>query len=253
MMEIKKYLPTMIDAARDAGIAILEIYNSDEFETIKNDAELNQADLKAHRAIENKLADTGFPILSEDGKEISYAERKDWEYYWLIDPLDGTKEFLKKNDEFTVNIALMHHNEPILGVIFSPVLDKLYFGGKEMGAFMDENMDPEHQLKLIKNETDIVRIVTSRSHHSEETKAYISNYKNAEIITMGSSLKFMLIADSEADLYPRFSPTMEWDTAAAHAILRGMQLDIVSIDDQQPLKYNKEDLLNPSFMVSTLK
>ena len=253
MMEIKKYLPTMIDAARDAGIAILEIYNSDEFETIKNDTELNQADLKAHRAIENKLADTGFPILSEDGKEISYAERKDWEYYWLIDPLDGTKEFLKKNDEFTVNIALMHHNEPILGVIFSPVLDKLYFGGKELGAFMDENMDPEHQLKLIKNETDIVRIVTSRSHHSEETKAYISNYKNAEIITMGSSLKFMLIADSEADLYPRFSPTMEWDTAAAHAILRGMQLDIVSIDDQQPLKYNKKDLLNPSFMVSTLK
>ncbi|WP_222706207.1 3'(2'),5'-bisphosphate nucleotidase CysQ [Mesonia sp. K4-1] len=253
MMEIKKYLPTMIDAARDAGIAILEIYNSDEFETIKNDAELNQADLKAHRAIENKLADTGFPILSEDGKEISYAERKDWEYYWLIDPLDGTKEFLKKNDEFTVNIALMHHNEPILGVIFSPVLDKLYFGGKEMGAFMDENMDPEHQLKLIKNETDIVRIVTSRSHHSDETKAYISNYENAEVITMGSSLKFMLIADSEADLYPRFSPTMEWDTAAAHAILRGMQLDIVSIDDQQPLKYNKKDLLNPSFMVSTLK
>ncbi|TXK73190.1 3'(2'),5'-bisphosphate nucleotidase CysQ [Mesonia sp. K4-1] len=252
-MEIKKYLPTMIDAARDAGIAILEIYNSDEFETIKNDAELNQADLKAHRAIENKLADTGFPILSEDGKEISYAERKDWEYYWLIDPLDGTKEFLKKNDEFTVNIALMHHNEPILGVIFSPVLDKLYFGGKEMGAFMDENMDPEHQLKLIKNETDIVRIVTSRSHHSDETKAYISNYENAEVITMGSSLKFMLIADSEADLYPRFSPTMEWDTAAAHAILRGMQLDIVSIDDQQPLKYNKKDLLNPSFMVSTLK
>jgi 3'(2'), 5'-bisphosphate nucleotidase len=252
-MEIKKYLPTMIDAARDAGIAILEIYNSDEFETIKNDTELNQADLKAHRAIENKLADIGFPILSEDGEEISYTERKDWEYYWLVDPLDGTKEFLKKNDEFTVNIALMHHNEPILGVIFSPVLDKLYFGGKELGAFMDENMDPEHQLKLIKNETDIVRIVTSRSHHSEETKAYISNYKNAEIITMGSSLKFMLIADSEADLYPRFSPTMEWDTAAAHAILRGMQLDIVSIDDQQPLKYNKEDLLNPSFMVSTLK
>ena len=117
MMEIKKYLPTMIDAARDAGIAILEIYNSDEFETIKNDTELNQADLKAHRAIENKLADIGFPILSEDGEEISYTERKDWEYYWLIDPLDGTKEFLKKNDEFTVNIALMHHNEPILGVI----------------------------------------------------------------------------------------------------------------------------------------
>lgn len=252
-MEIKKYLPTMIDAARDAGIAILEIYNSDEFETIKNDTELNQADLKAHRAIENKLLETGFPILSEDGEEVSYAERKDWEYYWLVDPLDGTKEFIKKNDEFTVNIALMHNNEPILGVIFSPVLDKLYFGGKELGAFMDENMDPEHQLKLIKNETDSVRIVTSRSHHNEETKAYISNYENAEVITMGSSLKFMLIADSEADLYPRFSPTMEWDTAAAHAILRGMQLDIVSIDDQQPLKYNKEDLLNPSFMVSTLK
>ena len=252
-MEIKNYLPTMIDAARDAGIAILEIYNSEEFETIKNDAELNQADLKAHRAIENKLSETGFPILSEDGEEVSYTERKDWEYYWLVDPLDGTKEFIKKNDEFTVNIALMHNNEPILGVIFSPVLDKLYFGGKEMGAFMDENMDPEHQLKLIKNETDIVRIVTSRSHHNEETKAYISNYENAEVITMGSSLKFMLIADSEADLYPRFSPTMEWDTAAAHAILRGMQLDIVSTENQQPLKYNKEDLLNPSFMVSTLK
>lgn len=253
-MEVKKYLPTIIDAARDAGIEILEVYNSEDFEIVarKDDSPLTRADRNANRAIEKKLAETGFPILSEDGEKVPFDERKNWDCFWMVDPLDGTKEFIKKNDEFTVNIALIYHGEPVLGVVYSPVLDKLYFGGKDIGSYMDENMDREHKLELVKNETDETRIVVSRSHVDEKTEEYVAQYKNAKTVLMGSSLKFMLIADSKADIYPRFSPTMEWDTAAAHAVLKGMGIEVLSVEDHQPLKYNKENLLNPSFIVNVL-
>ena len=144
---------------------------------------------------------------------------------------------------------MAHKNEPILGVVYAPVLDKLYFGGKNIGAFMGENMDPQHKLELIKNETDVVRIVASRSHLNDETANYIKKFDNAQTVSMGSSLKFMLIADSEADIYPRFAPTMEWDTAAAHAVLKGLELEVINMEDDQPLRYNKENLLNPHFLV----
>ncbi|TQD40754.1 3'(2'),5'-bisphosphate nucleotidase CysQ [Haloflavibacter putidus] len=250
-MNVKEYIPLIIDAARDAGIKILEVYNSDDFgvEIKKDDSPLTIADKKANDAIVEKLKQTDFPILSEEGAKIPYSERKDWEYFWMVDPLDGTKEFVKQNGEFTVNIALIHKNAPILGVVYAPVLDKLYFGGKEIGAFMDENMDPQHKLELIKNETGNIRIVASRSHLNDETKKYIEQFDNAETVSMGSSLKFMLIADSEADIYPRFAPTMEWDTAAAHAILKGLNLEVINMEDEKPLRYNKENLLNPNFLV----
>lgn len=251
-MELKEYLPIIIDAARDAGIKILEVYNSDDFNVEKkgDDSPLTKADRLAHEAIAEKLTEcTEFPILSEEGKEISYEDRKDWEYFWMVDPLDGTKEFIKQNGEFTVNIALIHKNQPILGVVYAPVLDKLYFGGKDLGAYMGENMDPQHKLELIENETGVVRIVASRSHLNEETANYIEQFDNAQTVSMGSSLKFMLIADSEADVYPRFAPTMEWDTAAAHAVLRGLDIEVINMEDNQPLSYNKENLLNPHFLV----
>lgn len=250
-MNLERYIPLIIDAARDAGIKILEVYNSDDFgvEIKKDDSPLTIADKKANDAIVEQLEQTDFPILSEEGAKIPYEERKDWEYFWMVDPLDGTKEFVKQNGEFTVNIALIHKNTPILGVVYAPVLDRLYFGGKEIGSFMDENMDPQHKLELVKNETGNIRIVASRSHLNEETKKYIEQFDNAETVSMGSSLKFMLIADSEADIYPRFAPTMEWDTAAAHAVLKGLGLEVMNMEDDKPLRYNKENLLNPHFLV----
>lgn len=251
-MEIKKYIPLIIDAARDAGIKILEVYNSEDFgvEEKGDHSPLTKADQLAHETIVEKLKETELPILSEEGAKIPYEERKEWEYFWMVDPLDGTKEFIKKNGEFTVNIALIHNQKPILGVVYAPVLDKLYFGGEGIGAFKSENMDPQVELKIIENENGAKRIVASRSHLNEETKKYIEQYKNAETVSMGSSLKFMLIADSEADIYPRFAPTMEWDTAAANAVLRGLNIEVINMDDNMPLRYNKENLLNPNFKVS---
>ena len=250
-MEIKKYIPLIIDAARDAGIKILEVYNSEDFgvEEKGDHSPLTKADQLAHETIVEKLKETELPILSEEGAKIHYEERKEWEYFWMVDPLDGTKEFIKKNGEFTVNIALIHNQKPILGVVYAPVLDKLYFGGEGIGAFKSENMDPQVELKIIENENGAKRIVASRSHLNEETKKYIEQYKNAETVSMGSSLKFMLIADSEADIYPRFAPTMEWDTAAANAVLRGLNIEVINMDDNMPLRYNKENLLNPNFLV----
>lgn len=250
-MEIKKYIPLIIDAARDAGIKILEVYNSEDFgvEEKGDHSPLTKADQLAHETIVEKLKETELPILSEEGTKIPYEERKEWEYFWMVDPLDGTKEFIKKNGEFTVNIALIHNQKPILGVVYAPVLDKLYFGGEGIGAFKSENMDPQVELKIIENENGAKRIVASRSHLNEETKKYIEQYTDAETVSMGSSLKFMLIADSEADIYPRFAPTMEWDTAAANAVLRGLNIEVINMDDNMPLRYNKENLLNPNFLV----
>lgn len=250
-MNTKQYLPLIIDASRDAGIKIMEVYNSDDFSTqLKSDnSPLTRADTLAHEAIVKRLNTTEFPVLSEEGKDLSYDERKDWETFWMVDPLDGTKEFIKRNGEFTVNIALIHKGAPVLGVVLAPATDSLYFGGIGHGAYMDENMSQESELTLIPNETEKVTIVTSRSHLNQDTQDYLDQFAQAETVSMGSSLKFMLVAESKADIYPRFAPTMEWDTAAAHAILRGLNLEVLSMEDHKPLRYNKENLLNPYFLV----
>jgi 3'(2'), 5'-bisphosphate nucleotidase len=188
------------------------------------------------------------PVLSEEGAEIPYSVRKDWEYYWLVDPLDGTKEFVKRNGEFTVNIALIHLGKPVMGVVYAPVLDWLYWGSLESGAWKQEgNMEPVRLEKV--PDTTIKTIVASRSHMNPETRNFIAKYPEAKVIHMGSSLKITLVAEDQAQLYPRFGPTMEWDTAAAHAIVLSMGGQIISMKERVSITYNKPDLLNPDFLV----
>lgn len=253
MINIKELTNLAKTASIDAGKAILEVYNSDDFgvELKGDNSPLTKADQKAHQIIVNHLAKIGYPILSEEGANIPFEERKNWEYYWLVDPLDGTKEFIKRNGEFTVNIAFIKNGIPILGVVFAPVLDLLYWGNKEEGARKKENkLVP---IELSKPETnDIKTIVASRSHLSLETQNFIDQYSYAEVISMGSSLKFMLVAEGKAQIYPRFAPTMEWDTAAAHGIILAMEGKVLKWPEKVDLTYNKENLLNPSFVCSTV-
>ena len=241
----------VIDIAKEAGKAILKIYNSENFEIeFKGDeSPLTKADKEAHKIIVKGLNETQLPILSEEGKSIPYEQRKKWDAFWMVDPVDGTKEFIKRNGEFTVNIALVVNKEPVFGVVYAPVLDKLYYGGIDLGAFMIHNNEVT-QLSKFKNETDIVRIVASRSHLNQDTQDYIDKHENTKIVSMGSSLKFMLVAEGKADVYPRFAPTMEWDTAAAHAVLQGINISVVEPKTRNELVYNKENLLNPYFLVN---
>ena len=239
-------------AALKAGKEILDIYHSEEIGlTLKEDqSPLTLADQAAHQVIISALEDTGLPVLSEEGADIPYSVRKDWEYYWLVDPLDGTKEFVKKNGEFTVNIALIHLGKPVMGVVYAPVLDWLYWGSLESGAWKQEgNAEPVLLEKV--PDTTINTIVASRSHMNPETKDFIAKYPEAKVINMGSSLKITQVAENKAQLYPRFGPTMEWDTAAAHAIVLAMGGEILNLPGSIPLIYNKKNLINPSFLVVT--
>ena len=251
-MQTKEKLYRAIEAAEAACVEILNVYNSDDFQTeAKGDnSPLTLADRKAHTSIVSILKSTGLPILSEEGKNIPYEERKNWEYFWLVDPLDGTKEFVKRNGEFTVNIALIHHQTPVMGVVAVPVTGDVYFASEGNGAFVKRN----GVIKSLPRRSPIdqkqvgIRVVASRSHMSDETQEYINALHNPELVSKGSSLKFMLLADNEADVYPRFAPTMEWDTAAAHAVVNEVGLSVLQKDTQQPLAYNKPDLLNPFFI-----
>lgn len=253
-MNPEKYVQLIIEAAHKAGEKILEVYNSADFgvETKGDESPLTKADKMAHDAIMAYLSKTEIPVLSEEGKDIVYAERKNWDYFWMVDPLDGTKEFIKKNGEFTVNIALIHKERPVLGVVYAPVLNKTYVGGENINSFMLDEHQQNTSLQLEKKEGN-KRIVASRSHLNDDTKNFIEQFPNAETLSMGSSLKFMLIAEGRADIYPRFAPTMEWDTAAAHAVLRGLDIEVINHDDGFPLRYNKENLLNPYFLVNNAK
>lgn len=237
-------------AAKAAGLEILKIYESADFGLAykDDDSPLTKADLAAHKKICELLVSTDLPILSEEGRNIAYQERKDWEYFWMVDPLDGTKEFVKRNGEFTVNIALIHEGRPILGVVYAPVLNWMYWGNSQ-GAWKSNDGKKAEKLQL-KGNASVSSIVASRSHLSAETQEVIDKYPNAEVISMGSSLKFMLIAENKAQLYPRFAPTMEWDTAAAHGVLIALGYEIRKVDVDEPLEYNKENLLNPWFIAS---
>jgi len=249
-VSLSEFITLAKTAALKAGEKILEVYHSEEFglELKEDHSPLTKADQAAHQTILSILDQTGLPILSEEGAPVPYPIRKKWEYYWLVDPLDGTKEFVKRNGEFTVNIALIHLGKPIMGVVYAPVLDCLYWGNMEIGAWKQEG--DEAPLKLEKvNDPTIKTIVSSRSHMNAETEDFIAQYPGVAIISMGSSLKFMLIAENKAQLYPRFGPTMEWDTAAAHAVVNAMGGDVLTMDKRLPLTYNKENLLNPDFLV----
>ena len=257
MIDIAALITIAKDAALEAGDAILEVYASGDFGVeIKSDqSPLTLADKAAHNVIIAHLQKTGLPILSEEGSTIPYNDRKAWEYFWLVDPLDGTKEFVKRTGEFTVNIALMHLSIPIAGVIYAPSIDVLYYGSKETGVYKTEK-GKQSQLSLVlkKNTMEDLRkkdpiiIVASKSHMNDETKTFIDQFVNPQLSSMGSSLKLMLLAEGAADIYPRLAPTMEWDTAAGDALLRSLNMSVYQTDLKTELLYNKENLLNPSFI-----
>ena len=251
--DLAALLARIVQLARSAGAAIMEVYRSEDFgETSKADnSPLTLADLAAHNVIVAGLSklESAYPILSEEDANISYAVRSKWTRFWLVDPLDGTKEFLKRNGEFTVNIALVENGVPVLGVVYAPVLDVCYSAARGSGAFVQRDGKAAQPIKAIPHQAGAaIKVVASRSHSDERTAALLKKLGEHECISMGSSLKLCLVAEAAAHFYPRLGPTMEWDTAAANAVVNeagGMVCDL----NQQPLRYNKEDLHNPEFLV----
>ena len=261
---MKTLLETAILAALEAGKSILQIYYSDEFDVeMKGDnSPLTKADIASHNVIISFLKKTNIPILSEEGKSIAYEERKKWNQLWIVDPIDGTKEFIKRNDEFTVNIALVEDQKTSIGVIFVPAIGVLYFSTKEMGSFKVEvdleNFDVKTLIaegnKLpLKVKDSTFTIVASRSHMSSETEAYIQDMRKkhgeVNLISKGSSLKLCMVAEGQADCYPRFAPTMEWDTAAGQAICEHAGFQVIDWKTKAPMLYNRKELLNNWFLV----
>lgn len=254
MPNYSKELQIALEAAVKAGENIMEVYNSTEsinYEKKADDSPLTIADKKSHNTIIDFLKDTEIDIISEESKSIEYQERKNWEEYWLIDPLDGTKEFIKKNGEFTVNIALIKNNKPHLGVVYCPVKKILYWNDNDKKVFKREKEETREikKRKPINENEEGLRVVVSRSHMSEETSEYVNKLTRPELISCGSSLKFLYIADNKADIYPRFGPTMEWDTGAAHSILNALEINVINLESGRELSYNKENLLNPYFII----
>lgn len=252
-MELGELLKIARRASEHASAEILKIYETDDFGVdIKSDnSPLTKADQKAHEVILSYLEETGIPILSEEGTHLPYEERKNWELLWIVDPLDGTKEFIKRNGEFTVNIALVKEQRPVLGVVEAPVLGFQYYGILDQGAYKVENGETQklREIQPLDLKKKGIKVVVSRSHLNKETNTFINQLNLPEIVSMGSSLKFMLIAEGKADVYPRFAPTMEWDTAAAHAIINCLGGNVVDTDNNS-LLYNKLRVLNPFFQVS---
>lgn len=265
-MNSTQTLTAAVDCALRAGTAIMSVYSTDfSVETKADQSPLTQADMAAHNIIKTGLENAfPFPVLSEEDCDIAYEQRRAWRTFWLVDPLDGTKEFIKKNGEFTVNIALVEDSVPILGVVFAPARKLLYFASPETGAGRIRQVDAETVTDIgqLLSEAEALpaeesatglRVVASRSHCNEETQSFIARlekkYGAAERVSVGSSLKLCLVAEGAADAYPRIAPTMEWDTAAADAVVRATGGTVVNHGDGTPLKYNKPDLTNPHFVV----
>jgi 3'(2'), 5'-bisphosphate nucleotidase len=270
--KLKTLLTLAVQAALDAGKEVNEVYQGKDFEveTKQDETPLTLADRKSHEIISGYLEKTDYPVLSEEGKDIPYEKRRQWDYFWLVDPLDGTKEFIKKNGEFTVNIALVHQGTPILGVVFAPYVRELYFGARQFGAYKVEGMDEKlmgfedldelmkaGNILPLKSERRKLVVVASRSHMNDETQSYIDGlmekYGDAEFVSKGSSLKICMVAEGSADVYPRFAPTMEWDTAAGHAVALASGYPVTHQDGTTPLEYNKQELTNPYFIVKSEK
>jgi 3'(2'), 5'-bisphosphate nucleotidase len=244
----------IVAIAKDAGDVIMEIYNKDFTIEYKDDkSPLTEADTKSNKVIcaALSMAYPEIPLLSEENKAEKYEVRKNWEYFWLIDPIDGTKEFINKNNEFTVNIALIHNGTPVLGVVYAPALGDMYKAKKGEGAFKNNQRLP---LKINEAPEKFLRVVASKSHLSKETQVFIDEVarstESIEQVSKGSSLKLAMVAEGSADIYPRLSPTMEWDTGAADAIVRESgKMTYQYNSESKPLIYNKENLFNPWFIV----
>jgi 3'(2'), 5'-bisphosphate nucleotidase len=261
-MNRERWLIQIINAALKGGEEILEVYNSDFAVEHKDDkSPLTEADKRAHLAIVAELEKTDLPILSEEGKHIDYSERKNWKQFWMVDPLDGTKEFVKRNGEFTVNIALIEDGKATMGVIYVPVTKDLYFADKlayKIKGFsnpitsISELLSNANQLPFSQNRKNYV-VVGSRSHMSEETEVFINEQKEkhteVDILSKGSSLKLCMVAEGVADAYPRFAPTMEWDTAAGQAIVVASGAKVINWETKKIMEYNKKNLLNSWFLV----
>ena len=258
-IDISALTDIAIKSAIKAGKEILDVYYNSDFsvEFKADNSPLTIADKHAHIVITEVLGETGIPVLSEEGKTIPYDERKNWKLFWLVDPLDGTKEFVKRNDEFTVNIALIEGNSPIAGVVYVPVTKELYWGNIN-GSFravadeISETFAGIQKLPLNLTKKSFV-VAGSKSHMNAETERYIelldTKGKLVEMKSKGSSLKICMVAEGNADVYPRLAPTMEWDTAAGHAVVNFAGKKIVQYENNKPLVYNKENLLNPWFIV----
>lgn len=257
-----------INAALEAGEKIMKVYDTViEVEYKDDKSPLTLADKESNDVINRYLKPTNIPIISEENKQIDYTVRKEWKTCWIVDPVDGTKEFIKRNGEFTVNIALVNNGKPELGVIYMPASKILYYADVlKQQAYKAELESHDTDIETVlansislktKENKQIVKVVGSRSHMTKETSAFVETLKssgqNVEIVSKGSSLKFCLIAEGNANIYPRFAPTMEWDTAAGQAICSAVGIDVLCEDTKQPLLYNKENLINPWFVVSKLK
>lgn len=265
LMKGSEELELAIGAALKAGEAIMEIYNSEDFEVElkSDDSPLTKADKAAHEIIVSCLASSSLPILSEEGSNIPFAERKNWDRFWMVDPIDGTKEFIKRNGEFTVNIALIENQKPVLGVVYAPALKDLYFAEEGIGSFKMEDIisiEDTHNSKPIdlskSTYPEIFTLVVSKSHMNDQTQQFVDEKEKefGEIATasFGSSLKICKVAEGSAHCYPRFGPTMEWDTAAAHAVAVYAYTSITKAHEKLTLEYNKENLLNPYFIVERI-
>ena len=275
---MEQHLLTAMEAAIQAGRAILEVYDTDfVVEHKADDSPLTLADRRSHQILVTHLNPTSLPVLSEEGRDMSYTERKNWRTFWLLDPLDGTKEFVKRNGEFTVNIALIRDGRPVMGVIYVPVQDILYFGTIDRGAYKlvhaagrigaapEAPVDQEEWLKAVCHASQRlplpstsptrITVVGSRSHSTPEVQQLVDDLRRqhgeVELISAGSSLKICMVAEGRAHLYPRTGPTMEWDTAAGQAIAEAAGAQMVVFDTDTPLHYNKENLRNPWFMVKS--
>ncbi|MFD2551524.1 3'(2'),5'-bisphosphate nucleotidase CysQ [Bizionia sediminis] len=262
---MNKHLHTAIQAALKAGEAIMDVYNTSFSVTLKEDqSPVTAADKEANTIINAFLKPTNMPIISEENKQTDYTTRKSWETCWIVDPVDGTKEFVNRNGEFTVNIALVAHGIPQLGVIYVPATKTLYYANvlnkQAFKAHLNTHRTPlETVLKQAKpvkpktNKTETILVVGSRSHMNEATLNFVEQIKTSgkkvEIVSKGSSLKFCLVAEGLADVYPRFAPTMEWDTAAGQAICNAVGVKVIAMNTRKPLQYNKENLLNSNFLV----
>ncbi len=262
MDDLQKLLNIAIEAALKAGEKTLTYFRGDFDILLKDDnSPLTLADLESNKVINDHLSETTIPVMSEENKILPFNTRDDWEQLWLVDPLDGTKEFINRRSDYTINIALIDKNKPILGVVFIPAKSILYYGLKGLGSFKVD-VTTKTEINLIKNQSVRIQaenihkkivVVASKSHLSDDTKLFIEKLQEivgeCETRSFGSSLKLCMLAEGSADIYPRLGPTMEWDTAASHAIAKFAGCRVISLPEKKPLLYNKEDLLNPWFIV----
>lgn len=251
-LDLEHLCAECVDIARTAGKKILEIYNSSYSIEHKDDnSPLTDADMASHHSIVDALTvlTPEIPVLSEESAKLPFAERSCWNTYWLVDPLDGTREFIKRNGEFTVNIALIHEHKSVIGVINVPVTGTDYFAWQGGGSFKSENGSEPSQIRVRDKHNNQLIVAGSRSHGSDSLQRYIDKLGDVDLISMGSSLKLCLVAEGKADLYPRLGLTSEWDTAAAHCIVEQAG-GYITKTDMSPLEYNtKDSLLNPFFFV----